>query len=951
MADRLFLLDSMALVYRAHFAFMRKPIMNSKGQNTSALYGFTQTLVDLLQTQSPTHLVAATDTPAPTERHVLYPDYKAHRDAMPEDLVAALPGMRRILAAFRVPLLSVDGYEADDLIGTVVSHAPESCDCFMVTPDKDFGQLVSNHVFILKPSKGAEPIETLGVREVIQRWGITEPRQVIDILALMGDASDNIPGARGVGEKTAAKLIGEFGTVENLLVNTALIKGKLRETLEADREIVLLSKRLATIRCDAPIALKLSDLTVQKPDLEALRVLFDDLEFRTLAKRVFGLYGAPDPSRGVVSHTAEPEFNFAPNQIPLPAPAAQTDLAASSDHDPNQGVRQQESTAAEAKNTVSNTPHSYIHANTPEKRTALLNALKGLRSFCFDLETTGLDVKTCRPIGIAFSWSAHTGTYLPLPGDQEAFAKTLEQLRPILENPDVEKVGHNLKFDASVLRWQGVRVQGPMFDTLIAHTLTDPEMRHGMDDVSEMVLNYKPISITELIGKDTSQSMADADPERVAEYAAEDADVTWQLRDQLEKRLAERGQTKVFFQIEMPLIPVLVEMECAGIRINTTALADFSVQLGTRIAELEKRVHELAGTVFNLNSPKQLGEVLFDRMKLSDKPKKTKTGQYATDESTLEVLASNHDIARAIVDFRAASKLKSTYADALPQAVFQKTGRVHTTYNQAVTTTGRLQSQNPNLQNIPIRSGLGQEIRKAFVPKEGPFKLLSADYSQIELRIIAGLSGDPGLIRAFREGKDIHTATAAAVHGVMEPFVTSEMRRTAKMVNFGIIYGISAFGLAQRLGIARGLSSKIIENYFALYPGIKNYMDTTISQARERGYVETLTGRRRVLRDINSANSAVRGGAERNAINTPVQGTAADMIKIAMARIESELRGRALETRMLLQVHDELLFELFEPETDVVKELVERQMREALPIGVPIVVEMGIGPDWLQAHP
>ena len=951
MADRLFLLDSMALLYRAHFAFMRRPIMNSKGQNTSALFGFTQTLVDLLQTQSPTHLVAATDTPAPTERHTLYPEYKAHREAMPEDLVAALPGFRRILAAFRVPLLSVDGFEADDLIGTVVSHAPESCACFMVTPDKDFGQLVSNHVFILKPSKGDDPAETLGVPEITQRWGITEPKQVIDILALMGDASDNIPGARGVGEKTAAKLIGEYGTLENLLANIASIKGKLRETLEADKEMVLLSKRLATIRCDAPISPSLGDLTLQKPDLQALRTLFEELEFRSLAKRVFTLYGSPDPLPIVGPDPTTPELNFTPNQSLAPNSAAHTNPTAEAHPDPNSATETPTPTPPEGRRTIANTPHEYRHANTLEKRNSLLEELKSLRSFCFDLETTGLDVKNCRPIGIAFSWSAHTGTYLPLPDDPGALAETLEELRQILENPDVEKVGHNLKFDASVLRWHGIRVQGPLFDTLIAHTLTDPEMRHGMDDVSEMVLNYRPIPITELIGKDTSQSMADADPERVAEYAAEDADVTWQLRDRLEQRLAERGQTKVFFQIEMPLLPVLVEMEYAGIRIDTAALADFSVQLGTRIAALEKRVHELAGTVFNLNSPKQLGEVLFDKLKLSEKPKKTKTGQYATDESTLENLASSHEIVRALVNFRAASKLKSTYADALPQAVFARTGRVHTTYNQAVTTTGRLQSQNPNLQNIPVRSGLGQEIRKAFVPREGPYKLLSADYSQIELRIIAGLSGDGGLIRAFREGKDIHTATAAAVHGVMEPFVTSEMRRTAKMVNFGIIYGISAFGLAQRLGIARGASAKIIENYFALYPGIKNYMETTISQARERGYVETLTGRRRVLRDIHSANATVRGGAERNAINTPVQGTAADMIKIAMARIDAELRSRALKTRMLLQVHDELLFELFEPETEVVKEIVERQMREALPIGVPIVVEMGIGHDWLEAHP
>ncbi len=693
--------------------------------------------------------------------------------------------------------------------------------------------------------------------------------------------------------------------------------------------MVLLSKKLATIRCDAPISPTMGEMLVHPPNLPALRELFEEFEFRSLAKRVFALYDTPNPL------------------LVDPASAPPTVLnSEAQDADPTKGV-----TNPDSKRTIGDTEHAYVHADTPEKRQTLLDSLKPLKAFCFDLETTGLDPKTCRPIGVAFSWSAHTGTYLPLPAGPAELASTLQQLQPFLENPDVEKVGHNLKYDVSVLRWNGIRVQGPMFDTMIAHTLIDPELRHGMDDVSEMVLNYKPIPITDLIGDGKDKTMADVEPARVAEYAAEDADVTWQFRDLFEARLADKGQTKVFFEIEMPLLPVLVEMEHAGIRINTDALAEFSIQLGSSIANLEARVRELAGEEFNLNSPKQLGEILFDKLKLKEKPKKTRTGQYATDEATLEELAANHEIAQALVKFRAASKLKSTYADALPQAVFSRTGRIHTTYNQAVTATGRLQSQNPNLQNIPVRSDLGQEIRKAFVPRDGPFKLLSADYSQIELRIIAGLSQDPGLISAFEKGKDIHTATAAAVHDVMEPMVTPEMRRTAKMVNFGIIYGISAFGLSQRLGIARRQSADIIENYFALYPGIKNYMDNTIALARQRGYVETLTGRRRCLRDINSANAVVRGSAERNAINTPVQGTAADMIKIAMARIDSELRTRGLKTRMLLQVHDELLFELFEPETTIVRELVERQMREALPIGVPIVVEMGIGPDWLQAHP
>lgn len=949
MPNRLFLIDSMAIVYRAHFAFARNPIINSKGQNTSALFGFTLALLDLIQNHSPTHLVAAFDTPAPTERHILFPEYKAHREAMPEDLVAALPHVKRLLAAFRIPLLILDGFEADDLIGTVVSHAPADCQCFMVTPDKDFGQLVSDHVFLFKPSRGDAPPETLGIDEINQRWGIQKPAQVIDILALMGDASDNIPGVPGIGEKTAAKLIAEFGSLENLLDHPETLKGKLRQNIESNRELALLSKRLATILCNAPIATALPGFLRQEPDLDALKLLFDELEFKSLAKRVFSWF-TPEPALIAQRSTSTPgELNF----DPLPSPPSTAPAVSPQEHQPTSPVLSPdplELSPQTQANSAENVPHQYVIANTPELQDSLLAQLSSLKSFCFDLETTGLDPKSCRPIGIAFSWQPHTGFYWPLPPTPVELARDLERLTPALTNSTIEKVGHNLKFDISVLRWNGLRVQGPCFDTMIAHTLVEPEMRHGMDDLSVAYLRYKPIPISSLIGSDGKGSMAGAPLAQVAEYAAEDADVTWQLREVFERLLDEKGQRRVFSEVEMPLLPVLADMEFHGIQIDANALGEFSKQLAGKLAELQTRIHSLAGCEFNLNSPKQLGEVLFDRLKLIDKPKKTKTGQYATDESTLEGLAAEHEIARLIVTFRGCSKLKSTYADALPLTIHPATNRVHTTYNQAVTTTGRLNSQNPNLQNIPIRSDLGQEIRKAFVPRPGAFVLLSADYSQVELRIMAALSGDPGLLAAFKADKDIHTATAAAVHDVMEPMVTAEMRRTAKMVNFGIIYGISAFGLGQRLGIPRTQAARIIENYFALYPGVKSYMEEVVNDAREKGFVETLTGRRRYLRDIRSANAAVRSAAERNAINTPVQGTAADLIKLAMSQIADELEARHLQTHMLLQVHDELLFEVPQEEVPIVHELIGRHMRSAMPLNVPLVVDIGIGPNWLEAH-
>jgi len=946
MEKRLFLLDGMALAYRAHFAFIARPIRTSKGVNTSALFGFASTLLDLIDREKPSHMAVVFDTPVPTARHVLYPEYKAHREAMPEDLAFALPHLRRFATAFGVPVLAMDGYEADDVIGTLATHAePAGFTTYMVTPDKDFGQLVSERVHIYKPGLKGEAPEVLGVSEVLARWEITRVDQVIDMLGLIGDTADNIPGVPGVGPKTAQKLIAEFGSLEALLARTAEVKGKMREKLEQFADQARLSKTLATIDRAVPLTVGPESLALGAPDAAALQALLAEFEFRSLARRALG----------AAAETATPASAAPP---PAAAPLGQGDLFAA----PATPAAAPEASAAPqlelgmpaTHRTIADVAHTYEHITTAEGRAALADTLRGLRSFCFDTETDGLEPRHAALVGLAFSWEAHRGCFVRLPADPVETRAALEVFRPAFADPAIEKVGHNLKFDLAVLKAHGLEVEGPLADTMLAHALLEPDQRHGMDYLSEVLLDYTPIPLTRLIGDPDDpagqKKVSAVDPAALAEYSAEDADVTWQLRSKLDPMLRERGQERVFREVEAPLVRVLVDMEHEGIALDTAVLAVFGRTLEEQAKTLEVRINELAGRPFNLNSPKQLGEILFDELKLADKPKKTRTGQYATNEQTLVTLAGAHPIVQAILDYRELVKLKGTYVDALPASVDATTGRVHTHFGQIRTATGRLNSDNPNLQNIPIRTEQGREIRRAFVARGPDWVLLSADYSQIELRIIAALSEDPGMLEAFARGDDIHTATAAKVYGVDPSAVTREMRARAKMVNFGIPYGISAFGLAQRLNIARGEAAELIDGYFAKFSGIRGYIDRTIAFAHRHGYVETVTGRRRALPDIHSANATTRAAAERNAINTPIQGTAADMIKIAMARVHDGLRAGGLRSRLLLQVHDELLLEVPRTEVDEVRALVEKCMKTALPLAVPIVVETGVGANWLEAH-
>jgi DNA polymerase-1 len=948
MAKRLFLLDGMALVYRAHFAFVARPILTSQGLNTSALYGFTQTLLEILSKEQPTHIAVAFDTQAPTARHVAYPDYKATRQAMPEDLSAALPHVRRMIEAFNIPVLLADGFEADDIIGTLARRAEKAgFQTFMVTPDKDFGQLVDENTFIFKPGRSGDEVEILGAEQIKKRWGIQRTEQVVDVLALMGDSSDNIPGMPGIGEKTAMKLIGEFGTVENLLARTGELKGRVKESLETNRELALLSKKLVTILCDAPCPVDLESLKLRPPDEEKVKALLVEFEFNSIGRRLFG-----------EDFKAGRGFQQGRADLPVGQDAQQRirteELERRSpdrhEQEPAHQLADQEIGAPKANlKSLADVPHEYEVIVTEKARKKLIEKLLGMESFCFKVAASGDDPKDARLDGLAFSFKPHAGFFVPLPNDSEQVAKILGEFQPVFESERIEKVGHNLKFDLSVLRWRGISVRGKLFDTMIAHSLIEPEQRHGLDYLSEVYLGYS-LSKSASDAKEEQLSLGDVASEKIAERATESADVSRRLRTALEPLLKQKGQERVFYEIESPLVSVLVDMEHEGIRVDSAALAEFAAQLSKEMSEAEKSIHQLAGREFNVNSPRQLGEILFDVLKISGGAKKTKTGQYATDEQTLITLAPDHEIVRRLLEHRGATKLKSTYADALPVTIWPKTGRIHTTYNQVATATGRLNSVNPNLQNIPIRTERGQEIRKAFVPRGDGFVLLSADYSQIELRIIAALSREAGMLEAFQSGVDIHAATAAKVYGVSHADVTPEMRRKAKMVNFGIAYGISAFGLSQRLSIPRKEGAEIIEQYFKQFPGIRKLMDDTIAFARSHGYVETVTGRRRYLRDINSSNGTVRAGAERNAINAPIQGTAADMIKLAMIAIHRELTQRKLRTRMLLQVHDELVFDLCITEEKEVLPLVEEKMKTAIALDVPIEVEMGTGETWLEAH-
>ncbi|WP_143308760.1 DNA polymerase I [Chitinophaga vietnamensis] len=945
MQKKLFLLDAMALIYRAYYALIRNPRITSTGRNTNAQFGFTTTLLDLINKEKPTHLAVAFDTHAPTERHTTFTDYKANREDAPEDIIDAIPDIKRIIEGFNIPVVELDGYEADDVIGTLAWQAADAgYTVYMVTPDKDYGQLVRDNVFIYKPPYAGSKEEIMGPKEVCDKWQIKEVKQVIDILGLMGDAVDNIPGIAGIGEKTAMKLLAQYDTLENVLDNADAIGGKMGEKIKAGRENALLSKELATIITNVPVTFHEEDFCLKEGNKDGLAEVFTELEFKTLGKRILG-----------------EGFGGAATTEPAPAPkskktvqpdlfSAATETAA---EEPSGEPAAEESAAnfLQPEKNIHNTPHTYHIADTPEKRTALVQQLLQQPEISFDTETTGKDPNDADIVGMSFAWKAGEAYYVPMPADRDAAIAVLNEFKPVFDKETTLFIGQNIKYDMIILKWYGFEIKGVIFDTMLAHYLIEPEGRRSMDYLSAQFLQYEPVHIESLIGKGKNQlSMRDVEVERVAEYAAEDADVTLQLKEKFLPLLPQKKVEKVLYEIENPLTKVLTDMEYEGIALDIKALADYSRELDIEIKRAEESVYEQAGVRFKLASPKQLGEVLFEKLQLDPKAKKTRTGQYATGEDVLQKLSNKHQIVEDILIFRELSKLKSTYVDALPLMINKRTNRVHTSYNQAVAVTGRLSSNNPNLQNIPIRTDRGREVRKAFVPRNEEYVLLSADYSQIELRIIAAISGDEQMIAAFRDGIDIHAATAAKVYNVPLDAVTSDMRRNAKSVNFGIIYGVSAFGLSENLGIPRSEAKTLIDNYFAQYPSIKKYMEDQVKSAQHNGYVQTMLGRKRWLKDINSSNAVVRGFAERNAINMPIQGTAADMIKLAMIAIHKEFKARNLRSRMLLQVHDELVFDAHRSELELIKPLILDCMRNALPLAVPVEAEMGTGNNWLEAH-
>ena len=937
-AHKLFLLDAMALIYRAHFAFSKNPRINSKGLNTGVMLGFTNTLLEVLEKEKPSHIAVAFDTKAPTFRHVQYEPYKANRLEQPEDITISIPWVKEIVKAFKIPVLEMDGFEADDIIGTIAKKAErDHFTVYMMTPDKDYGQIVDDHIFLYKPAFMGNGVDVMGPKQVCEKWDIEHVDQVRDILGLMGDAVDNIPGIPGIGEKTAVKLLKEFGTVEGLIANVDKLKGKQKENVENFAQQGLLSKELATIKIDVPVDFDEVDLRYDGFDEEKLRAIFTELEFRTLASRIF-----KDSSGKKAAIAAPAQMDLF--GAPAPAPTH---------------VEEEESSEEEvtiSTPVILDTIHSNVHHYHKIKGKVavqeLVDYLLLQKEICFDTETTDLDAMKAELVGLSFSYIEGEAYYIPVSSDQAETQEILELLRPVLENESILKIGQNVKYDMLVLKNYGIEVKGTLYDTMLAHYLIEPEGKHGMDWLAQQYLHYKPVSITELIGKKGKGqgNMRDVDEDEVTAYAAEDADITLRLKGKLDPIIQSNGLKKLFDEVENPLIRVLTDMEFEGVRIDTGSLAELSVALEEESKEIEKRVYELAGVRFNLASPKQLGEVLFEKLKLDPKAKKTKTGQYATGEEILSKMADEHEIAQAILDHRQMVKLKSTYVDALPTMINSKTGRIHTTYNQFVAATGRLSSINPNLQNIPIRTSRGREIRKAFVPRDENHVLLSADYSQIELRLMAAFSQDESMLEAFRNGRDIHVATAAKIFKVPLEEVTSDMRRKAKTANFGIIYGISAFGLAQRLSIPRGEAKEIIDAYFAEFPAVKQYMDGAIEKARKDEYVETILGRRRYLRDINSRNMTMRGFAERNAINAPLQGSAADLIKVAMIHVHDWMKKEKLKSKMILQVHDELVFDAHKDEVELLKKHIPGLMSNAIKLPVPIEVEVGVGTDWLQAH-
>ncbi len=928
----------MALIYRAYYALIRSPIITSKGKNTNAQLGFTNTLFDLLSREKPTHLAVAFDTHAPTERHTDFAAYKAQRQEAPEDLLSSIPDIKKIIEGFNLPVVECDGYEADDIIGALAQQAEkEGYEVFMVTPDKDFGQLVTQNIKIYKPGYQGGKVEIMGEKEVCEKWGIKNVSQVIDILGLMGDASDNIPGIAGIGEKTAAKLLAQYETVENVLADADNIKGALGEKIRAGKEMAILSKKLATIITEVPCKFHEEDFRVKAYNVEALKDIFTELEFKTLGKRILG-----EEYNVFVIEKQVVQTDLFGNAMEIPIPKPQEEKIV------------EEKPGLAAEKNIDNTPHQYYLIEGEEAILSLVKTLSAQTEISFDTETTNVDANDAELVGLSFSFKPGEGYYVPCPDDEAAIRNILHYFEPLFNDESKIWIGQNIKYDLLVLKWYGVELKGKLFDTMLAHYVIESEGRRNMDLLSAQYLGYLPISITELIGKKGKGqiNMREVDVEKAKEYAVEDADITLQLKEAFAPLLKEKSVVDVFEKVEAPLLKVLTHMEFEGVNVDTDFLNLYSRELETEAKRCEESVYEQAGIRFNLASPKQLGEVLFEKMQIGVKTKKTKGGQYATGEDVLLKLAKENPIVENILNFRELTKLKSTYVDALPQIINKRTGRVHTCYGQAIAVTGRLSSNNPNLQNIPIRTERGREIRKAFVPRNSDHLIISADYSQIELRIVAAISGDPAMSDAFKLEKDIHTATAAKVFNVAEEDVTKEMRYKAKSVNFGIIYGQGAFGLAENLGVSRTEAKEIIDNYKKQFSLIQKYMDDTINFCRTNGYVQTLMGRKRWLKDINSSNFTVRGYAERNAINSPIQGTAADMIKLAMIDVHKEFEKHRFKSKMILQVHDELVFDAHKSEIDIIKPIILESMKNALklPNGVPVDAEIGVGENWLEAH-
>ena len=920
---KLFLLDAYALIYRSYYAFIKNPMFNAQGLNTSCIFGFVNTLEELLSKEKPSHVAVAFDPAGPNFRHEMYPQYKANRDETPEDIKKSVPYIKDILRAYGIPILLVEGFEADDVIGTIAKKAElDGYKVYMMTPDKDYIQLLSDNIFMYKPSRFGNGIEIIDSAKACAGFELTNPIQFIDILALMGDSSDNIPGAPGVGEKTAIKLISEFQSIENLFINTDKLKGKLQETIRNNRNKIELSKILATIDIAVPISVSEEDLVLSKPNVDEIKRIFSELNFKNLENRVLSRYSTQVSAPIAVQHTL----------FDLPSIS--------------------EPVIEKSFETIETTPHAYYLIDNEAKRKDLVKQLLQLKEICFDTETTTLDVILAQIVGISFSWIKAEAYYVPLPADQLESQRIVDEFKIVFESLDIAKCGQNIKYDILVLKNYGIEVKGEIFDTMLAHYLLQPEQRHNMNYLAEQYLNYEPVHIEELIGQKGRQqlNMRSVQIDKIKEYAAEDADITWQLKLKLKEELIKGNLLNLAQTLEMPLIPVLAEMEYTGVCLNTDALNESAEILRNDIIELEKKIIEIAGVEFNIASPKQLGEVLFDKLKIDPNAKRTKTKQYSTGEEVLAQLADKHEIIPMILEDRGLRKLLNTYIEALPKMISPKTKKIHTSFNQAIAATGRLSSVDPNLQNIPIRDERGREIRKAFISSGEEFVLLSADYSQIELRVMAHASGDENMVEAFRNNADIHTATAAKIFGVAPENVSREMRGKAKTANFGIIYGISAFGLSQRLQIPRKEAADFIDGYFKSFPGVKLYMDANIKLAREKGYVETIMGRRRNLPDIRSNNAQVRGMTERNAINSPIQGSAADIIKLAMINIHYKIKNQNLRSRMILQVHDELVFDVYLPELERMKEIVKYEMEHVMELNVPLLVEMGSGKNWFEAH-